>query len=484
MARYPARSHRAIRSSNWPPRSLMDLQTVIAEYHALLDAETARDSYERLAAAIRARGMLVGKARDRLVCEVLRPRFIVPAQYVLLKTAARAVGRAIQRVGAAALSDETLLAPYALSPDERVLLAIDPGYPGAALFGRLDGFLAPDGAWCWFVEANLESPAGIAYEDALVEDFQALPVMQEFLRGRHVHLFSLWRRLHHTLRQAWEAWGGQGTPTVAIVDFREAVTMPEFEFLRDRFNEAGTPTLIADPDELRYDGAELYVEQDGRRTPIGLVYRRVLQHEFLARHDLQHPLVRAYADRRVCVVNPFRTKPVHTKLIMALVSDEDGPGWALLDPEERAAVQAHVPWTRLVRSGPTTYQGERVELLDFVARNRERLVLKPNDEYGGSGVVLGWTVSEDQWREALAAAQRAPWVVQERVPVPQEEYPTWSASEGLRFTPRYVDSDPCIFGVGSALEAAGCLTRIAATPLLNVSAGGGAAPPTIHLGGV
>jgi len=161
----------------------MDLHSAIADYHALLDADTARETFSLLDAAIRTRGMLVGKARDRLVCEVLRPRFVVPAQYLLLKTAAQAVGGAIQRVGAAALHDEQLLAPYALTPSERMLLEIDPGYPGAAIFGRLDGFLAPDGAWCWFVESNLESPAGIAYEDALAEDFAALPVMQAFTRA-------------------------------------------------------------------------------------------------------------------------------------------------------------------------------------------------------------------------------------------------------------------------------------------------------------
>jgi len=65
-------------------------------------------------------------------------------------------------------------------------------------------------------------------------------------------------------------------------------------------------------------------------------------------------------------------------------------------------------------------------------------------------------------------------VIQERVPVPVEDYPTWTPEEGLRITPRYVDSDPCMYGD----HAIGCLTRIAATALLNVSAGGGAAPPT------
>jgi hypothetical protein len=460
----------------------MDLHALIDEYHGLLDADTARESYALLAAGIRARGMVVGKDRSRLVCEVLRPRFVVPAQYLLLKAAARGVGSAIQRVGAAALADEALLAPYALDQQERALLAIEPGYPGASVFGRLDGFLAPDGAWCWFVESNLESPAGIAYEDALVDEFEALPVMQAFVRRHPVQRFTLWRRLHQTLLDSWAAWGGRGRPSLAIVDFREAMTMSEFVFLRDRFVEAGTPTIIADPDELRYDGAGLYAEQGGRRIELQMVYRRVLQHEFLARHDLSHPLVRAYADGRVCVANPFRTKPVHTKLIMALLSDEDGPAWGLLDAEERVAVAAHVPWTRLVRAGTTRYQGERVELLPFAERNRERLVLKPNDEYGGSGVILGWTVDDAAWRAALAAAQRGPWVLQERVPIPEEPYPTWDAAGGLRITPRFVDSDPCVFGAWPAVEAAGCLTRIASTPLLNVSAGGGAAPPTFHVG--
>jgi hypothetical protein len=205
----------------------------------------------------------------------------------------------------------------------------------------------------------------------------------------------------------------------------------------------------------------------------------VLQHEFLQRYDLGHPLVRAYADGRVCVVNPFRSKPVHTKLIMALLSDEAGSAAALLDDEQRAAVRAHVPWTRHLRPGPTRYQDTALsDLFEFCARNRDRLVLKPNDDYGGSGVLLGWECDEAQWRAGLRAAQSGPWVVQERVPLPQEHYPTWSAEAGLQIAPRYVDSDPCIFGP----SAEGCLTRIAATALLNVSAGGGAAPPTFLVG--
>jgi hypothetical protein len=242
----------------------------------------------------------------------------------------------------------------------------------------------------------------------------------------------------------------------------------------------GIPTVIADPAWLEYDGTRLRANIPDLRSPlsIDLVYRRVLQHEFLAKYDLDHPLVRAYASRAVCVVNPLRTKPVHTKLIMALLSDEDGPAASLLDAAERAAVAQHVPWSRHFRTGPTRYQSERIDMPDFARRNRERLALKPNDDYGGQGVLLGWTLDQATWERALDQALGSPYVIQERVPVPVEDYPTWTPAEGLRFTPRYVDADPCVFGD----QALGCLTRIAATALLNVSAGGGSAPPAYLIG--
>ena len=462
----------------------MQLIDAITHYHGLLDEAGARDTFEQLDAAIRARDMLVGKPRDRLICSVLRPRLLTEAQLAAVEQAATLVGRAIRKVGAATLDQPALLKPYALTPPEQALLALDPGYPSVSAFGRLDGFLAADGSTCWFVESNLESPAGIGYDEAMVEIFDQLEIMRDFRKTYRAVALPHRQGLQQLLLDTYRAWGGTGTPTIAIVDFKEAVTWPEFEYLRERFAADGIPTVIADPSELEYDGKRLYTKtsQQPERTAINLVYRRVLQHEFLAKYDLDHPLVRAYADHAVCVVNPFRTKPVHTKLIMALLSDEDGPAAGLLDAEERAAVERHVPWTRQVLGGVTRYQGQQVPLLTFAQRNRERLVLKPNDDYGGQGVLLGWETDQTTWDRTLAAAQAAPFVIQERVPVPVEDYPTWTPAEGLRITPRYVDSDPCVYGDPSTssgqVRAVGCLTRIAATALLNVSAGGGAAPPT------
>lgn len=449
---------------------MTELRTAIDHYHSLIDDANARATFEHLEAEQRKRGMLVGKARDRLICAVLRPRFVTHAQYATVTKAATLVGGAIRDMGAACLDDPNLLQAYKLEPIEHELLSIDPGYAGATVFGRLDGFLGENGEWCYFIESNLESPAGIAYDEALIDVFDQTELMRQFREHYTAESVAVRKTLQQTLLDTYRAWGGSGTPSVAIVDFRSVVTNSEFTHIRDAFQADGIPALIADPSEMRYNGGRLYVGA----TPIDLVYRRVLQHEFLAQYDLRHPLVQAYADRAVCVVNPFRTKPVHTKLIMALISDEDGGAREILSAEELDAVQRHVPWTRHVRRGTTRYNGERVDLLKFVLQHRERLVLKPNDEYGGKGVTLGWETSAQQWESALNEAMRTPSVVQEAVPLPQELYPTWDEVNGVQITPRYVDSDPVVFGDA----AQGCLTRIAATSLLNVTAGGGAAPPT------
>ena len=48
------------------------------------------------------------------------------------------------------------------------------------------------------------------------------------------------------------------------------------------------------------------------------------------------------------------------------------------------------------------YFGEEIDLLKFIKANRNKLVLKPNDDYGGHGITIGWNADEIGWEEALA----------------------------------------------------------------------------------
>jgi uncharacterized circularly permuted ATP-grasp superfamily protein len=150
---------------------------------------------------------------------------------------------------------------------------------------------------------------------------------------------------------------------------------------------------------------------------------------------------------------------------LALLSDERYE--RLYTPAQRAAIRRHIPWTRRVRP----------ELAEDIARRRETLVLKPNDEYGGKGVVLGWTVSQEEWEAAIGVATTQSYVVQEAVEVPRLAFPI--ALDGVRYLDLAVDLDPYLFDGRSM----GFMTRVSAAALLNVTAGAGSVVPTFVLEG-
>jgi uncharacterized circularly permuted ATP-grasp superfamily protein len=173
------------------------------------------------------------------------------------------------------------------------------------------------------------------------------------------------------------------------------------------------------------------------------------------------------------MVNPFACKILHKKTSLAVLSDERNA--ALFSEEERQAIDEHIPWTRRVEERTTTAAGESVDLLPFVEEHRERLVLKPSDEYGGKGIVLGWEATADEWNAAMRAALSEPYIVQERIPLPSEPFPSFDG-RGAVIADRMLDTAPYCF-YGDYMD--GCLTRLATTSLLNVTSGGGSNVPTM-----
>jgi uncharacterized circularly permuted ATP-grasp superfamily protein len=256
---------------------------------------------------------------------------------------------------------------------------------------------------------------------------------------------------------------------IAIVDWREVPTWTEFEILRDAFEAAGVPSLVCDPRELTFEGGSLIAR--GRR--IDLVYRRVLMNDIISRPEECRALVDAYAARSVCVANTFRCKLAHKKAFFAILSDERCAG--LFSSAERDVFRASVPWTRVLEDGPTEKEGWRGSLLDLARRKREQLVLKPNDEYGGKGVRLGWEANETEWDAALQAAlgdRRGTWVVQERIPVRREVFPQFDDEGRVSMRQMLVDLAPYLFRG----KMGGYLTRLSGSGLANVTSGGGQVP--------
>jgi uncharacterized circularly permuted ATP-grasp superfamily protein len=167
------------------------------------------------------------------------------------------------------------------------------------------------------------------------------------------------------------------------------------------------------------------------------------------------------------MVNPFRCKILHKKASLAMLSDETQAH--LFTADEQAAIERYIPWTRVLEERYTFYKGERVDLLPFLVKNKNEFVIKPNDEYGGKGVVLGWEAASDEWESALKTALVEPSIVQKRVPLPKIPYASWVDGK-VEIYDRMIDTNPFIW-YGNFVD--GCLTRLSTVDLLNVTAGGG-----------
>ncbi len=405
---------------------------------------------------------------DRVHCPFLRPFFLSPEDEERVRTIAEAIAEIGERIVTAALDDKHLFAQLHLRPEEERLARIHTGYGPASTASRLDAFLLPNSLK--FAEYNGESPAGPGYAESLAEIFRDLPIMGKFSQRYEVHSYPLSAKLLDALLASYRDWGGSSAePQIAIVDWEGVPTWSEFEILQERFERMGVPTLIADPRELEFDGKQLVAQ----RKVIDLVYRRVLINDIVAKPAECAPLVKAYSANAVCVANNFRCKIPHVKAFFAVLTDEQNG--ALFSLSERELIKNHIPWTRVVADVTTAHYGQQVELLAFIRKERENVVLKPSDEYGGSGVTLGWETSENAWDDAIERALTAKngvWIAQERIPIRREVFPFTTDVGQVHYRDMLVDFAPYLFRG----KLCGFLTRLSATGLANVTSGGGQVP--------
>jgi len=143
-------------------------------------------------------------------------------------------------------------------------------------------------------------------------------------------------------------------------------------------------------------------------------------------------------------------------------------GKAAFASDELEAIRASIPWTRRFFQRRTAWRGREVDLLEFVRQNRARLVLKPNDDYGGRGVCLGSRLTETEWDEAIATALSHDYIVQEAIDLRAEDFPIFGEN-AWELRPMFVDTNPFLFRG----EVCGAMVRLSASPVLNVTSGGG-----------
>jgi hypothetical protein len=432
---------------------------LIAEYHGSLarDEGLTAEFFVHLKTMMRARRLLYG-ARE--IGVALRPHLLTRTQYAILAHASEVLAGAFEKIASALLSEPSRMETVGLTEREIKLALVEPKHSASTVTSRLDAFV--HGHEVKFVEYNAENPSSLTDQSGLNEILLAVGAMRNISQRYQLRQFSPEKHLVNALLNTFREWGGVGVPHIAILDWNGLPTAHEFVVLEELFTRLGIPTLICAPEQLDYENGRLRCAS----FPIDLVYKRVIINELLAACDDSHPLIRAYSAGDVCLVNSFRCKMVHKKAAFELLSDEANTGW--FTAHEKNVIRRTVPWTRRLTQRKTQHGAREVDLIQHVRKHRSQFILKPNDDYGGHGIMLGDRLTTSEWDAALSEALAGDYVVQEKVELRTEVFPIFGESHWA-LQPMYVDTNPFLFKG----RVEGAMVRLSDSPVVNVTSGGG-----------
>ncbi|HYW54832.1 MAG TPA: hypothetical protein VE826_12750 [Dongiaceae bacterium] len=287
-------------------------------------------------------------------------------------------------------------------------------------FARPDFLVA--GAGAAFLETNVDSSlGGLGTADPLNRRYDALPL----LRALRERMRLAWEPVMPPVADLFRAASGLERPAVAIVDWDDEVGgVPwPYERMRDDLARLGVAAEVGSDRELAFEAGRLTL----RARPVDVVYRGFTPGARTRRgaHALE-PLLRA--DRAgVPVLSDWWAPFYSSKVVLALLSAREAEG--RLAGADAAFVRAHVPFSRVLREGFAHAGGRRVDLVPYVLRRREELVIKSASDGSAENVTVGCETDEAAWRAAVERALRAGgFIVQRFVEPPLVRQPVLTES--------------------------------------------------------
>jgi len=257
------------------------------------------------------------------------------------------------------------------------------------------------------------------------------------------------------------------------IAFIEDMSIPsgtaEYSYVALYSRKKGTKAFVADPRDLYLKNDEIHF----KNHPIDIIYRDCEIDELLEMEKGQkeslHALRAAFCRNQV--VSSFAGEFDH-KSAFEIFTDERFKRY--FTTAQRSIFKKHIAWTRLIFPRNTQdRRGREIDLVRFIEKNKDSLIMKPNRAYGGKDVVLGKFCSKGAWQKYLEKALREPKtaVVQELVPILKQKFPIIKENGKVALEGFYA-----VTGFAATPKGIAFLARYSKERVVNVSRKGGLVP--------
>jgi hypothetical protein len=374
---------------------------------------------------------------------VLRPYVLTGAQHDFLGRVAVALGKAMEAI---VLRWHRTRVPTLPVP-RAVLELIERDVERRELFGsvRFDLSFDPGTGRAALLEVQAGDPSGLGMQHAQVAHWaQACAAVRGRCESSVKGLSGVVGRL-----------AGPGLVVFAIqrgafVHFDQAIVC-------EAMNALGHDAVIADPDELSFDGRALWFKGRAVRCVVRDSLEELLLPQFLTDSAA---LLEAWRAGSVQVLNPAASILADHKVLLAQLGDEDV--LSSLSPVDRQVVRETIARTRAFSP----------DLREEALAHQASFVLKPSDGYGGFDVVVGPRVDAEAWRAAVDRGARSGWILQDYVRPPSEAFPIPNVRGEVVLEARNVVVSAWLHGGAFS----GVYARVHHGPVVNVHQGGGLLP--------
>ncbi|MCF7792718.1 MAG: hypothetical protein K9N09_01500 [Candidatus Cloacimonetes bacterium] len=345
------------------------------------------------------------KYKGKIINFRYQPMFFSSQDLQQFKSICKTMMSIIQKCTEEYLMNPDFRKYFSFSREMEELILSDSGYKTAAPVARFDIFFDEDFKFC---ELNGDGTSAMNEANTLEKIFLESKIITKLKTKYKIEYHELFISWLDQLLQIYQEFGGKQKPNIAIADFLGLGSVEEFDIFKQVFEENGFTTVICDPREMKYKNGKLYY----RQTRIDLVYRRAVNQEMERRLPEVTDFIKAYKDKAVCVVGPFRSQIMHNKIFFSILTDPAKT--AFLNEEEHNFIDKHIPKTWRINDAP------QQEILS----RKDCYLIKPKDLYGGRDVVCGLDCTHKQWIKLLTDSENNDeFLVQEFCNFTKQEIP-------------------------------------------------------------
>lgn len=309
----------------------------------------------------------------------------------------------------------------------------------------------------YVLEDNLRTPSGVSY---MLENREVTKrIFPDMLVANHVRRVSNYPLILHDILKQMAATQISNPTVVLLTPGIYNSAYYEHAFLARQMGIS-----LVEGRDLVVDNHKVYMKTTNGLKPVHVIYRRI-DDEFLDpltyRPDSAlgvSGLMSAYRKGNVAIVNALGNGVADDKAVYAYVP---------------AMIKYYLNEEPILSNIPT-YELVDKEAREYVFKNIQNMVIKRTNQSGGYGMIMGNSVTEEEWNKARKEIEKDP---RSFIAQPIIKLSTVPCFIDGAFQPRHVDLRPyALYGPKGVQIVPGGLTRVAlreGSLVVNSSQGGG-----------